>query len=300
MGSSNKSILKTLLYSDIFDYPLSKEEIWKYLISKKKENYHDFINHLSNKETSFGNKNNYFFLNGRDGLVIIRTKKEKESLKKIKFAQKIISSLTIIPTVRFIGISGALAMKNSDEGDDIDLFIISSKNSVWITRLLMVLVLKILGVYRERNGKNISNKICLNMLIDEASLLFPKKRRDLYTAHEIAQIMPMFQKDNIYEKFIYSNNWISKFLPNAFDKKEKFLSANLNITDKIFNWIFEIFPIEVLLKNIQIRYMKNHLTKETILDNFIAFHPFDYKTYVLKTYAKKLAKFNIVFNTRGY
>lgn len=300
MGSSNKSILKTLLYSDIFDYPLSKEEIWKYLISEKKENHHDFINYLNNKETSFDNKNNYFFLNGRGSLVTIRTKKEKESLKKIKFAQKISSSLSMIPTVRFIGISGALAMKNSDEGDDIDLFIISSKNSVWITRLLMVLVLKILGVYRERDGKNISNKICLNMLIDERSLLFPKKRRDLYTAHEIAQIMPIFQKDNIYEKFIYSNNWISKFLPNAFDKKEKFSSANLNVIDKIFNWGFAIFPIEVLLKNIQIRYMKNHLTKETILDNFIAFHPFDYKTYVLKTYAKKLAKFNIVFNTRGY
>lgn len=30
---SNLSILKTLIYSDIFDFPLTKEEIWKFLIS---------------------------------------------------------------------------------------------------------------------------------------------------------------------------------------------------------------------------------------------------------------------------
>jgi hypothetical protein len=29
---SNSSILKALVYSDVFDYPLAKEEIWEFLI----------------------------------------------------------------------------------------------------------------------------------------------------------------------------------------------------------------------------------------------------------------------------
>ncbi len=292
MGSSKESILKTLLYSDIFDYPLRSEEIWKFLISGNKEDKQSFLKYLNLKNNFFDCKNNLYFINGRAALVKKRQEKEKHSFKKIKLAKKIIQKLSLIPTVYFIGISGALAMKNSDKDDDIDLFVITARDSVWTTRLMMVIMLNFMRVYRKRNEENVSNKICLNMFVDDSALAFPKDRIDLYTAHEITQILPIFNKDMIYEKLINSNIWIKDFLPNAFSQKSiiPFVSKT-SFFNKVINYLLRIPIIEFITRNIQFRYMKKHITRETISNNFLAFHPFDYKKHVLKNYKKKITKY---------
>jgi predicted nucleotidyltransferase len=299
MGSSKNAIMKTLLYSDIFDYPLLEKEIWKYLISFEKADYQQFQKSLYLKDRLFETRKNYYFLRGRKTLVNLREERKIASAKKIKFARQIIEKLAKVPSVRFIGISGALAMKNSGENDDIDLFVIASKKSLWITRMTIALFLKALGVYRGKNEKNISDKICLNMLLDETGLAFPRKRRDLYTAHEIVQIMPIFQKDNFYEKFINANSWIYDFLPNALMKKEDIENMKLSFLDRVFAEIFEFSPFDFIAKTFQIWYMKKRLTNETVLNNFIAFHPFNYKVFVLKKYSQKLSEFGLE-STRGY
>ena len=74
MGSSKESILKTLLYSDIFNYPLSKEEIWKFLISKNKEDKQIFLRCLSLKNSPFDHKKNLYFIKGREGIIKKRQK----------------------------------------------------------------------------------------------------------------------------------------------------------------------------------------------------------------------------------
>jgi hypothetical protein len=37
--------------------------------------------------------------------------------------------------------------------------------------------------------------------------------------------------------------------------------------------------------------MKKHITKESISNNFLAFHPFDYREHVLNNYKRKIAKY---------
>lgn len=292
MGSSKESILKTLLYSDIFDYPLSKQEIWKFLISKNKENKQDLLKYLSHKNSLIDYKKNFYFIKGREEVIKKRQGKKIHSLEKIKFAKKIIQKLSLIPTVYFIGISGALAMKNSEKNDDIDLFVISSRNSVWTTRLIMVMMLIFFGVYRKRKEKKVSNKICLNMIIDDSALAFSKERNDLYTAHEIGQILPIFNKNKTYEKLIVSNAWIKNFLPNVFTQRQKVpFVSNASLVNSAVNYLLGIFKIEFLTRTIQFWYMKKHITTETILNNFLAFHPYDYKAHVMRNYEKKIAKY---------
>jgi hypothetical protein len=292
MGSSKEQILKTLLYSDIFDYPLRKEEIWEFLISSEKPDKKEILRYLNTKNTFFESWNNLFFIKGRKDIVGTRINRKKYSLQKINFAKKIINKLAIIPTVRFIGISGALAMLNSEKDDDVDLFVVAAGNCVWITRLLMVILLSFLGVYRRKKDKNVSNKICLNMLIDEKALFFPKQRHDLYTAHEIFQIMPIFNRDKTYEKFLKSNAWIKELLPNIFAKKSKTpIVLKTSLINKSINYLMRIFVIEFAARNIQLWYMKKNITKETVSNNFLAFHPFDYKSHVLNSYKKKLGKY---------
>lgn len=285
--ASNISILKTLIYSDIFDYPLKKDEIWKFLIGKKisKESFEKASTELPH--VKWEHRNGFYFLSGREKIVGKRIERKKVSQQKLAEAKKIIKHLSLIPTVLLIGISGGLALENAEKNDDIDLFVIASKDTLWITRLILVFLLIIMGQYRGR-GKKGSAKICLNMLIDEESLSFPKKRQDLYTAHEIIQLRPVLNRNNTYDKFLTANRrWIEKFLPNAIERIKNPHSAKA-----LRGRQGPLFIIEKLAKTLQLWYMKKHRTIETISSHFLAFHPLDYKSFVLKEYNKRLNKYD--------
>lgn len=290
MVNSREAILKTLLYSEIFDYPLTREEIHKFLISNKKVSKSKVFKDLIFLKNKISSSSNYFFIKNKKELIAKRIRREKESEKKLILAVKIIKKITFIPTLKFVGISGALSMKNSEKEDDIDLFVITEEKTIWISRLILVATLKFLGVYREKRRKNSKNKICLNMIIDEKNMLFQKRDKNLYTAHEIAQLIPVFDKNNTYKKFIKQNFWINDFLPNfKFDKKPYFKSKSNLLDDSIVNMLINS-SIENFSELLQKRYMNKSITNEKVEEGFLAFHPFDYKNFTLKKYEQKIKK----------
>lgn len=283
------NILETLIYSDIFGYPLTFEEIHRFLISNKKEEKKNIEKDLPLLKKIIVEENGFYCFLNKKAIIKKRIKREKISKGKIIFAKKIVSYISIIPTIYLIGISGALAMRNSDEKDDVDFFIITKKNTLWITRLLLLLLLQFLGVLRKRNDQNLKNRICLNMLIDETKISLPETKRDLYNAHEVVQMLPIFERNNTYVRFIEANSWISKFLANSINinQKEKKSSSisifqHLNIFLSIFEW-----PA----KKIQLLYMIRHKTKEIISDHLLAFHPLDYKDMILSLYKERVKKY---------
>ena len=52
-----------------------------------------------------------------------------------------------------------------------------------------------------------NNTICLNLWLDESALEIPVDQRNLYTAHELAQMKPRVNKDGTYEKMMWANRW---------------------------------------------------------------------------------------------
>jgi hypothetical protein len=52
------------------------------------------------------------------------------------------------------------------------------------------------------------------MFLDEDHLEIPEKEQDLFSAHEVCQLKPIWSKDNVYQEFITQNQWYQKFLPN--------------------------------------------------------------------------------------
>src|SRR3989338_8373422 len=108
-------IVKTLLYSDIFDFPLSEEEIWKYLICEKNVSKKHFVNRIKKINSVVFRKNNYLFTTDRESIVKKRLKRIKESKIKLEYARKIIRKLFSVSTVMLIGVSGNLSMLNSEE-----------------------------------------------------------------------------------------------------------------------------------------------------------------------------------------
>jgi len=212
-----KAILKTLAYADIFDFPLKKDELWLWLIKgkrqkKERKSEAEFEQALEKlvKAGRCGQDSGFYFLPGRKKIINLRKKREKASKPKTAKAQKVTQILKLIPWIKLIGITGGLSRKNSEEKDDIDLFFITSKDRLWLSRGFVVLILNLLGLYR-RPGK-IKDMICPNMLVSEKAL--EMKPCDLFTAHETALMKPIFDRDRTYQRFLKANLWLKKFLPN--------------------------------------------------------------------------------------
>jgi len=216
-----KAILRTLAYADIFDYPLKENEIYRFLISNfqfpipkesREAGISKFQKELLALSSEVSQKDGFYFLKGREKIAPLRKKREQWSREKLKIAKRVASWLKLIPTIQMVAVTGALAMNNSDKEDDIDLFIITSANRLWLSRGLVVTFLRLTGHYW-RPGK-IKNKICPNMLLDESHLKIPKKEQDLFSAHEFCQLKLVWDRNKTYQKFVKENQWVKKFLPN--------------------------------------------------------------------------------------
>lgn len=288
LHSNKRAILSTLCYADIFDYPLSLDEMWKFLIGEKKVS-RQTLQDVCQKIPQVRKRDEWYFLAGREVVITKRQKREAISKSKLQLARKIASYIKLLPTVQFIGISGGLAVGNTEEYDDIDFFIITSTNTVWITRFLLIVFLMLLGKRRSRHVPHTADKICLNMFMDEQHLLLPKEKQNLYVAHEVVQVLPLIDRNNTYTKFLAANAWVEQFLPNS-------VTDMVNKTyrqERQVGGIFIFRALNTLVRGIQLWYMGSHRTSEIVTDSLLAFHPGNYEEKILERYKKRLTHYGL-------
>jgi len=186
-----------------------------------------------------------------------------------------------------MAVTGALAMKNATAESDIDLMIITKANTLWLTRFFVYLLLRIKNYdIRKPKQKTQKNKLCLNIWIDETALEWEKKDRNIYTAHEIAQIMPLVNKDRTYKRFLQANKWILDYWPKAISDTT-ILRYNDIAKKKVRKHIISQYPniivsiIEKLAFKMQYLYMKPKITREVVTPHKALFHPRNWGKIVL-------------------
>lgn len=262
----NNKEIASIIYHNLFDYPLSFSDLIKWTLDKP-------IREYSEEKTNIVRKNGFYFLEGHEGLVYKRVLRKRISAKKNKIANKAAKLLSFIPWIKMIAVTGSLAMENASEESDIDLMIVTKKGLLWTTRIFTYLLISLFGIQtRKPADSNQKDKLCLNIWLDEGDLIWSKKDRNLYTAHEIAQIVPLVNKDNTYEKLIYQNKWILNFWPNAvrINKKDEINSKNINfsVVERFAYWL-------------QRNHMKSKLTCETVTPTRALFHPQDWGKVIM-------------------
>jgi len=200
-----ENILATLAYFDLFNYPLTRGEI--YIFLGNKYHYEDFDDALQSLlyEGTIHQFDKFYTLKNDHYLVVRRNEGNKKASELIKIAEKVGNILIKFPYVRGIAISGSLSKKFADDQSDIDLFIITAKNRLWIARTLMHLFKKLTFLV------NKEHYFCMNYYIDEQNLEIVEK--SIYTAIEIGTLIPL-QGDTTLEKFYAANTWTRAFLPN--------------------------------------------------------------------------------------
>ncbi len=195
--------LKTLLYFSIFKYPLTKEEIYKFSDADSKEVINREIDILIKKGIVF--KFNEFYTLSNDSKFIDRRLKGNKMAKAIMpKANKVARFIAKFPYVESVSISGALAKGYYDDDGDIDFFIITKPNRLWVARTLLILYKKIFLL-------NSKKYFCVNYFISSNYLKISEQNR--FTATEMVTLIPIYGKET-FEAFIKENPWPNNYLPN--------------------------------------------------------------------------------------
>jgi hypothetical protein len=280
--SPRVSTLSTIAYADIFDYPMTGQELVAWAIQDKTTPY---------DVKGIERKKGFFFLKGRSYLVAKRIRRQQSQGAKWQIAKRAARWLSLIPTIQLVGVTGGLAMNNAGETDDIDLFLITAPNTMWISRLLAVLCMNAIGLRRKPLERNVINKICLNMFVSEERMGMLIKERDCFAAHEVLQMHPLWEQPGTYKQFLRFNYWVQPYLPNAWNLALQKQVAPADRTPALVIFVFQL--LELPTKLLQLWYMSRHRTHEVITDTMLRFHPKDARRWVKRKLAIRLRRYNI-------
>jgi hypothetical protein len=198
----SRSVFHTLTYADVFDYPLTASEVYRYLTSAK-ATLAEVTRALSDSSL-FSQVEGYFTLRGREEIVKTREQRSKVAARLWPKALRYGHMIARLPFVRMVAITGSLSMENSDEGKDVDYMIVTAPDHLWTCRGLSLLVTRL--------AKREGIRLCPNYLVTTNALKLTE--RSLYVAHELAQMIPLSGME-IYDEMLHLNDWIYEYLPNA-------------------------------------------------------------------------------------
>lgn len=275
--TNEASVLLTLSYVDQFNFVLNKSEIKKRLLGIKLS-----TSALEKTLTSLEKK----------GLVVhrgswwklastlntdwkTRSKRAAASRERWRESEKVVALIKWIPWLKGVGVTGSLAMNNTTPQSDIDFMIVASRNSLWLTRFLVILSIFWMGKRRTWKGKE-RGGWCFNLWLTENNLGLPKNKRNLYSAYEVCQVKWILDNQDVVKRFNSANQWVGDYMPNYFEsiavKTDNLVSRE---NDNFLRWL-----LNYLLFKLQYLLMYSHMSREQVELGSAYFHPRSTKKHI--------------------
>ncbi|MEA3398180.1 MAG: hypothetical protein U9R06_00350 [Patescibacteria group bacterium] len=302
--SINRAIMEVVVFFDLFDYPLTKFEIWQYLGAKC--DLKSVAVELR-KAALLGKKHGFYFLCGREKIVRLRLERYNFTNQKIKRALRVARLFKFIPWIKLIAVGNMIGGNNLKKSSDIDLFIVTSQKRIWITRFFCVGLAKSLRL--RPTPANKQDKICLSFYIAEDAMdmrrlmLNNKKEDDPYFVYWAAGLTPIYNQGLVYEKFIQANKWLFECLPNWSPVK----TVKIRDAGSGFNHLYRdtadllIGGLESAAKNWQLKIMPKKLksvmnegTNVVVSDNVLKLYATDKREKYREKFLKKIKGLNIL------
>lgn len=225
------SIIKVLTYFDIFDYPVSGDEIAFFLERPADSDaLLETLQELVEEKYIFLIQD-FYSLHNDVALVTRRLTGNRRAQSLLQIAHRISRFLFQFPFVRGIGISGSLSKNFAGENADIDYFIITKANRLWIARTLMHAFKKLSFLTGRQHW------YCMNYYVDEAMLEIREK--NIYTAIEVITLFPV-QGDGVFDAFFRENKWVNAYYPNWNQAKRREKTNDYHSgLKRIMEWIMD-------------------------------------------------------------
>lgn len=293
LEATQEAIFKVVSFFDIFDFPLTAFEIWQYLFIES-----DFFRVEESlqemcAEGKLISKNGFFCFQSRENIIITRMRRYNYAERKFKKAKIVSQIFKFIPWIKLVAIGNILGPSNLRDGGDIDFFIVTQKDRLWLTRFFCTVLMK-LTAQRPVPG-NERDKICLSFYVSDDSLNLENlmlNSDDLYFIYWLVNLEIIFDSGSVYNKLVKHNAWIFSKLPN-WRQKEKGVRHQVSsfsspIYKKIWDLIF--YPLENIFYRIQkkrlpsdIKQLANKDSRVVVDRKIIKLHTNDRRAEFLKS-----------------
>jgi hypothetical protein len=287
-----KDIMKTMLYFDIFQYPLKAEEVFHFLQrnSVTKEHVATSLDTLSAKNRLFRFES-FFSLRKEPDMVQRRLRGNETASRMRPLAMKRGRLIASFPFVRGVMASGSFSKNYMDEKSDLDFFIVTAAGHLWFCRTLLVL-------YKRLFLRNSHKFFCVNYFVDEHHLEIEEK--NLFTATELATLLPLHNA-SLYKELLLVNRWMKSFFPNFVERDCTAVPEKTSMFKRVGEIV--LFPVAFLSEGFcqylnGRRWRSMYKSKYSGQDFDIAFkttahasknHPNNYQKRVMMQYEQKLS-----------
>ena len=198
------AVRKTLMYSDLFDFPLTAGELSNLLFDVGADEAE--IVAAARTCPDVLEVNDHFCLAGRGHLVAERRRRHPASAHLWRKARRYARLIAAAPFVRMVAVTGSLAPGNARAGDDIDLLLVVEPGRLWLTRLLVLVVVRAVRL--------LGDELCPNFLLANNYLAIDGSAFPAYYARELTQMVPLYGS-RTYRALRLANGWTSRLLPNS-------------------------------------------------------------------------------------
>lgn len=233
LSARQSAIVRTLLYFDIFKYPLTLQEILRFCntgihtFSELQTDINWLVEHLFIYQ--FGD---LYSTQNDSGIAVRRRAGNTMAEKVMPIAQKRARFIQQFPFVRSVLISGSLSKQYFDKNSDVDFMVITKPGRLWVCRLFLTLYKKIFLLNRRKY-------FCINYYIDSDSLYIPDE--NIFAATEIITLLPQ-TGFTYYNAFMQSNTWVNHFYPNHLNHIEPAITDKPKVVKRFAEWIFSGKP----------------------------------------------------------
>jgi hypothetical protein len=303
MSPLEAAILKTIAYFDIFSFPLTAWEVWKWLYGQKAD-FSQIEKTLKESQTlksKIGFSQGFYHLIGHPETVALRQERYELALNKFEKTVAFVKKLVRLPFIKYVAVCNTLGMMNARDESDIDLFVIVKPSHIWTVRLLAA------GYAQLRKlrpvGKNRKNKFCLSFYITEdalnlKSLLY---QDDPYFIFWLATLIPVYDPEQLMIKLWQANSWLKENLPNIQPRE---IAAQREIrptkTAKVLEKLLGFKKIEKISEKLERRWLPENLIKLANQDSRVVlnhqvlkFHDNDRRQEFAQAFYKRLVNLGI-------
>lgn len=194
-----------LAYFEMFSYPLLKDEIRLFLDRSIHPGDLDTALEDLVKEARIFRHENFYQLRNEPALINRRKDGNSRAALMLQRARRISGFLYWFPYVRGIGISGSLSKNFASVDADIDFFIITQSNRLWIARTFMHIFKKLTFLAGRQHW------FCMNYYVDEHALQIHEQ--NIFTATEVITLVPV-HGNGMLTNFFKANHWVKNYFPN--------------------------------------------------------------------------------------
>ncbi len=287
-------VYATLVFFDLFDRPLTLDEIYHYRLGNIEKR--ELENFLQNDHRILLKEGLYFFADRKNVFENFLEKQiiSRKLWRKVGFFLPIIR---LVPFVRLVAVCNTLAFDAPTLDSDIDLFIITKKGRIFLTRTIVTLLFSILGV--RRHGNKIAGRFCLSFYLadDALDIHSIKLDNDVYLPFWMASLKVFFGRQ-CHLDFLKSNNWLTAFFDRELEpdlqvlKKEPWFAVFGRFGEFVFGGKLGDL-IELKLKNFyQKRFQKNKNAlgddaSIVVNSSMLKFHNIDRRKDIMESFKKR-------------